>query len=82
MKEGYYWYQDVDVVDGRGTPVEFGEWDIVKLQLYSSGYDKRYTKELKLKSPVLMMSFFNQKYLTEVKKAKGLFGKKIANLKE
>jgi hypothetical protein len=83
-KEGYYWYKGVEEVDGRNHPTKYMDWDIVKVQLYSRGYDRRYTKHLKLKPPVLMFMVFScwVKELFEVNKADGIWGKKICGLRE
>lgn len=85
-KEGYYWYKEVDEIDGRNHPVRFMNWDVVKVQFYSRGYDKRYKKELKLKTPILMFMIFNcwtkTSELFDVDRAQGVWGKRINSLRE
>ena len=78
--EGYYWYKDIDEVNGRGTPVKFGEWDIVKAQLYSNGHYAN--NPMRLKKPILMKQRLGSPYLEEIKKCKGIWGKRVAKLKE
>ena len=78
--EGYYWYKDYHIVDGRGNPTEFDDWDIVKVQLYSSGPYKN--NPLRMKKPKLMFIRFGIAKLIYVKKSKGIWGLKIRNLKQ
>lgn len=74
-KEGYYWYRDFLLIDEDENPIF--EWDdvyeIVKVQLYSK-HPKKGSK--------LMFQKHGKQYLTSVKKAKGVWGKKICKLKK
>ena len=77
--EGYYWYRDVDEFNGRGTPIAFSEWDIVKVQLYGKGHYKN--NPLRSKKPILMLHCFLYAGIVEVRKSKGIWGAKVSKLK-
>ena len=81
-KEGYYWYRECTEINGRKQAVGFEGWDIVKVQHYSSGHYKN--NPCRMKKPILMYCVFSCwiKGLIEVKKSIGIWGNKVANLKD